>query len=58
MAVQQLRPFINKIIKEMAWNFDLEDCDRILRLDTCSHCCKSVVQLLWDKGFECYELED
>lgn len=57
-AVQQLKPFINRIINEFAWNFDLEDCDNILRLDACAACSKSVVQLLWDKGFECSELED
>ena len=56
-AVQQLKPFINSIINESAWNFDLEDCDKILRLDTCTKCSKSIVQLLWDKGFECSELE-
>jgi len=57
-AVEQLKPLINKIIHEIAWNFDLEDCDKILRLDTCSNCSKSVVQLLQEKGFECLELED
>lgn len=57
-AIQQLRPFLNKIINEFAWNFDLEDCDKILRLDACAKCSTAVVQLLSDKGFECIELDD
>ncbi|RYG21123.1 MAG: hypothetical protein EOO07_03440 [Chitinophagaceae bacterium] len=57
-AVLKLKPLLNKIINEFAWNFDLEDCDNILRLDTCARCSTAVVQLLWDKGFECIELDN
>ncbi|MNK17914.1 hypothetical protein D3C87_361110 [compost metagenome] len=57
-AVQQLSPYLNRILQQIAWNFDLEDCDKILRLDTCATCSAKVVKLLLDKGFQCSELED
>ncbi|RYG19159.1 MAG: hypothetical protein EOO07_07410 [Chitinophagaceae bacterium] len=57
-AVLQLSPYINNILQRMAWNFDLEDCDKILRLNTNFERALKVVMLLRDKGFECSELED
>mgnify|MGYP003585518849 CR=1 FL=1 len=57
-AVQQLQPYLNKIVQQLAWNFDLEDCDNILRLEACPNCSAKVVQVLLDQGFECSELED
>ncbi|EIJ40660.1 hypothetical protein JoomaDRAFT_3727 [Galbibacter orientalis DSM 19592] len=32
--VNQLTPNINKICKNAKWNFDLEDCDNIFRMET------------------------
>ena len=57
-AIQELSPYLNKILSGVTWNFDIEDCDRILRLDTPIECSASVIQLLHDRGFECEELED
>ncbi len=57
-AVQQLKPYLNKLLQQLNWNFDLEDCDKILRLDTSPELSASVIQLLQDKGFDCRELED
>lgn len=38
------------------WNFDLQDCDRILRIDTPTGSAQSIIGLLKGKGFECEEL--
>lgn len=38
------------------WNFDLQDCDRILRIDTLKENPQSIIGLLQDKGFHCEEL--
>lgn len=38
------------------WNFDLQDCDRILRIDTLKENAQSFIMLLQDKGFNCEEL--
>jgi hypothetical protein len=57
-TVQQLRPYLNRILKQISWNFDLEDRDKILRLDACATCSAKVVRLLLGKGFQCSELED
>lgn len=38
-------------------NFDLEDCDRILRIKGAFFCCRDVIQTLTSNGFECCLLE-
>lgn len=38
------------------WNFDLQDCDRILRIDTQKQNAASIISLLQNKGFNCEEL--
>ena len=31
--IKKLQPHIDKILPKAKWNFDLEDCDKILRID-------------------------
>jgi hypothetical protein len=57
-AVQQLKPYLNKFLPAIKWNFDLQDCDNILRLDAPVDITVPVMRLLKDKGFRCEELED
>ncbi|MEO1010327.1 MAG: hypothetical protein AAFX53_03420 [Bacteroidota bacterium] len=38
------------------WNFDLEDCDNILRVETQHPDANAVSRLLLAKGFSCEEL--
>lgn len=40
----------------IACNFDLEDCDKILRIESKSEISKKVIDLLNDKGLICEEL--
>lgn len=39
-------------------NFDLHDCDRVLRLEGSGICTRTVAGLLQTEGFECELLED
>jgi hypothetical protein len=39
-------------------NFDLEDCDNILRIDTLTKITESAIELMQNKGFNCEELTD
>ena len=34
IQAKKLRPHINKMLPNEKWNFDLEDCDKILRIDS------------------------
>jgi len=40
------------------WNFDLEDCDKILRVETEKVTPETVITLLKSQGFECSELSE
>ncbi len=52
-----LSPILNKILPDAKWNFDLEDCDNILRIDSKSNIAELVIECMLDNGFECVELE-
>lgn len=41
----------------LQWNFDLDDCDKILRIEATELNPGSVEQLLFNAGFECHELD-
>lgn len=56
-AVRHLSPFLNQILPS-SWNFDLEDCDKILRLKTSVEVAETVRKLLQEQGFACEELSD
>jgi hypothetical protein len=34
LQVKNLKPHINKLLPKAKWNYDLEDCDKILRIDS------------------------
>ena len=57
-AVNHLKPQLDKILSAALWNFDLEDCDNILRIDSQLEISSDVIQLLKYEGFECEELAD
>jgi len=37
-------------------NFDLDDCDRILRVEALEICCEAIIALLNADGYECLAL--
>ncbi|MDI9872143.1 hypothetical protein [Flectobacillus roseus] len=39
-------------------NFDLEDCDKVLRIESSFEVSKQIIQLMQENGFSCEELVD
>ena len=56
--VKSLSPFLNNLLQISHWNFDLDDCDYILRVESQINVSEQIIRLLNDKGFECTELDD
>lgn len=55
--VGQLSPYLNRLINTNGrWNFDLEDCDNIFRVETESLEVSRIATLFRSKGFLCEEL--
>ncbi|MBD3581332.1 hypothetical protein [Flavobacterium selenitireducens] len=52
-----LRPYLDGLRNISQWNFDLEDRDKILRIDSESPVSVYVIGILNRKGFDCIELE-
>ncbi|CAN5406041.1 hypothetical protein BH23BAC1_BH23BAC1_29620 [soil metagenome] len=57
--ILNLQPVLNKNLKvNESWNFDLEDCDKILRVETRTTQADTILAALNSNGFLCEELED
>jgi len=54
---KKLKPHIDKILPIAKWNFDLDDCDKILRIDSEENIILPITNLLKDHHFDCEELE-
>jgi hypothetical protein len=54
--VKQLGLHISKLLPGGKWNFDLEDCDRILRIDSEKNIALEIKALLNIHKFDCEEL--
>ncbi len=54
---RKLKPHLDKMLPNGQWNLDLEDCDKILRIDTEEYVAAKVVELLNTYVFYCEELE-
>lgn len=52
-----LKPHLDRITTIRKWNFDLWDCDRILRIDGQEDTAEAVTAVLARHGFACTELE-
>ncbi len=57
-SVRSLKPDLDRLAGKGKWNFDLSDCDRILRISTPTVKAEMAIQLLQYFGFLCTELED
>jgi len=55
--VNKVQPLLTAVPAIAEWNFDLEDCDHILRVVSNELCARDVESLLQTAGFDCYELE-
>jgi hypothetical protein len=57
-AVSKVKPLLTAMPAIEDWNFDLDDCDRILRIVSNDLCPRKVESTLQTAGFDCYELVD
>jgi len=57
MQIKRLKPHIDKILPKAKWNFDLEDIDKILRIDSEENIVLVIIDLLKIHKFYCEELE-
>jgi hypothetical protein len=56
--VEKIRPWLDEWIGRGAWNVDLADIDRILRIKTTSKQAKEIGKRMQDAGYFCEELPD
>lgn len=55
--VDAVRPVLDLTVGDGQWNFDLEDHDRILRVESVSMVRERIIALLTGFGFVCAELD-
>lgn len=55
--IRKLKLHLDFNFHNILWNFDLEDRDRILRIESPKNISKAVINLLHSYHFECIELE-
>lgn len=59
MDIHRLKPILDRLMQtDDKWNFDLEDCDHILRVETWSISALTIIDELENAGYRCEELED
>ncbi|MGC4021744.1 MAG: hypothetical protein QM734_07275 [Cyclobacteriaceae bacterium] len=58
LSVKTLRPELDRLAGKGKWNFDLSDCDNILRIASEKVQPQKAIQLLDYFGFACSELDD
>jgi hypothetical protein len=56
--INLLKPQLMEQIGKSNWNFDLEDCDKILRLEIDKEKKFEIIKILQEFGFDCEELPD
>ena len=55
--IKELETYIEGLFPQSKWNFDLEDCDKIFRIESNENIPKWIVYLFQIFDFECEELE-
>ncbi|PKV62896.1 hypothetical protein BD749_2726 [Pontibacter ramchanderi] len=56
---RMVKPLLDSLMgSRERWNFDLEDCDNILRVEAVSIHPASIIGRLSEAGYTCEELED
>jgi len=56
MQIKKLKPHIDTTLPSAKWNFDLEDIDKILRVDSEENIVLKIIDLLSIHKFYCEEL--
>lgn len=55
--INKLKSKLDNLSTNLKWNFDLEDCDNILRIEDFNISPITIIDLLVEADFECQELE-
>jgi hypothetical protein len=55
--VSKVKPLLASVNAIKQWNFDLEDCDKVLRIESIGLNTRYVESLLQNAGFDCRELD-
>jgi hypothetical protein len=55
--VSEVKPLLTSVPAIKGWNFDLEDCDNILRIEASNISPRYIEDLLHTAGFDCREQE-
>jgi hypothetical protein len=56
-SAAKLKPVLNNMESVSRWNFDLSDCDKILRVEAGADISPDIISILSEKGYQCTELE-
>ncbi len=56
--IRLLESELNNMSTIVKWNFDLEDIDKVLRVESVRDVSLELIHLLKEKGFECEDLDD
>ncbi len=54
--IKNLQKDLNEFSEITKWNFDLEDIDNVLRIESMRDVTQELVDILADKGFDCEDL--
>ena len=57
IQIKKLKPHIEQKLPNAKWNFDLQDHDKILRIDTNEDVVLTIKKLLKSHNFYCEELD-
>lgn len=56
--VESIAPILDKVTRDGNWNVDLEDCDKVLRIESDIANVKTICTLLNNLGYMCDILDD
>lgn len=56
LQAKRLKPHIDNLLPGAKWNFDLKDCDKILRIDSNENIVFKIIELLRVHNCSCEEL--
>lgn len=57
LQIKALKPHIDKVLPKAKWNFDLQDTDNILRVDSEENIVSPIIHLLHTHNHTCEELK-
>ena len=55
--VKELKPHLDRLFPTSKWSFDLEDCDKVFRIESPKDICDPIQSLFGNFNFDCAELK-